>query len=58
MAEMLSAKQYILSAAENRYNRKFTSLRRGPWPLIPLGSAPDSLNGVTFQSAVRTWVSF
>lgn len=40
-AETLSAKQYILSAAENRYNRKSTSLRGGPWPLGPLlGSAP------------------
>jgi len=28
-AETLSAKQCILSAAENRYNRKFTSLRAG-----------------------------
>jgi len=38
MADTLSAKQYILSAAEIRYNRKSTSLRRGgAWPL---GSAP------------------
>jgi len=34
-AETLSAKQYILSAAENRYNRKYTSLRGGHGPLAP-----------------------
>jgi hypothetical protein len=55
MAEILSAKQCILCAAENRYNRKFTRFYgEGMAPSPPLGSAPEqySVNKTYFTIVI------